>query len=157
MKKMLPCAAGVALLAMLPGCASSPAMTPQQTLQIACPPIEAAMAQLIALDASMTDVPAAQKAAALLTQAQKPVAAACTAGATITATNVEGLAQQALPALGTVLATVPMPPQTQAEIQASLVGIEVVIGAAGVIEKQIAATHASATANARVPAPASAP
>lgn len=155
MKKMLQCAAGAATLGLFSGCASAPALTPPQIAQLACPPIQSALTQLSALGMALPDASSAQQAAAMLDRAREPVAAACTATATITASDVEGLARQAMPALGRVLATVPMPASTQAIIQTSLVGVEVIVGAAGVIEQQLAATKPSEAA-ASAPAASSA-
>lgn len=140
--------------ALLGACASTGTpqqMTPQQIIAIACPPIQGAVTQFIALDATMPTLPAAVQAEAILKEAQGPLAAACTSGATITVANVQDLATKVLPAVGTVLVTIPMPPATQAAIQAGLVAAEIAVGAAGVIEQQVAASKAAAAAPASTP------
>jgi hypothetical protein len=143
----------VACLAILGACSTTAPqqLTPQQIIAIACPPIQGAVTQFIALDATMPTLPAAVQAEALLKDAQAPLAAACTSGATITVANVQDLATKVLPAVGTVLVTIPMPPATQAAIQAGLVAAEIAVGAAGVIEQQVAAQKAVAAAPASAP------
>jgi hypothetical protein len=102
--------------------------------------------QFIALDATMPTLPAAVQAEAILKEAQPPLTAACTAGATVTLANVQDLATKVLPAVATVMATIPVPPATQAAIQAGLVAAEIAVGAAGVIEQQVATQKAVAAA-----------
>lgn len=161
MKSMLRLAAGFALSALfaLAGCSTAPGtaqLTPQQIIAIACPPIQGAVTQFIALDATMPTLPAAVQAEAILKEVQPPLAAACTSGATVTIANVQDLATKVLPAIGTVLITIPMPPATQAAIQAGLVGAEIAVGAAGVIEQQVAAQKAAAAVPASAPVAAAA-
>jgi hypothetical protein len=138
----------VGLLALLVACSTTAPqqLTPQQIIAIACPPIQGAVTQFIALDATMSTLPAAVQAEAILKEAQPPLAAACTAGATVTMANVQDLATKVLPAVGTVMATIPVPPATQAAIQAGLVAAEIAVGAAGVIEQQVATQKAAAAA-----------
>jgi hypothetical protein len=161
MKKSLLFAAGIVALAisvaMIGGCATQGAgqLTPTQVAQLACPAIQSANGQLIALTDALPESPIAEKANDILTDLQKPLVAACAATGTITATEIQGLAQQVLPAIGSVLITIPLPPSTQAAIQGGLVAAEVLVGAAGVIEQQITAAKAAQAASA--PAAASAP
>jgi hypothetical protein len=140
--------------ALLGACASTGGtqqLTPQQIVAIACPPIQMAVTQFQTLAATMPADPNYAKAGDILKQAQAPLAAACTAGATVTVANIQDLATKVLPAVGTVMTTIPIPPQTQAEVQAGLMAAEIAVGAAGVIEQQLAAAKAAQAA-----APASA-
>jgi len=151
MKKLMLLAAGIVASIAFAGCASTssqPQLTPAQIIAIACPPIEAAVTQFITLDATMPTVPAAIASEALLNEVKAPVAAACTAGATISTTNVQAFATTVLPVLGTVAGTLPLPPTTMAEVQAGLVAAEIAVGAAGVVEQQIAAAQAANAASA---------
>jgi hypothetical protein len=122
-------------------------LTPPQIAQLACPAITSANAQLVALTDALPETPIAEKANDVLTDIQKPIVAACAASTTITSTQIQGLAQQVLPAIGSVLITIPLDPSTQAAIQGGLVAAEVLVGAAGVIEQQIAAAKAAKAAS----------
>jgi len=152
--RILVAALAVALIGLCAGCATNGAqpLSPAQIAAVACPPIQAAITQFEVLDASLPGVPVAQKAEADLQALQPIVAAACATGATITSTNIQAVAQTVLPALGRILATLPIPAVQQAQIQAGLVAAEIAVGAAGVIEQQIQAAK-SAPASASTVAP----
>lgn len=155
-RKIAVVLAGVVALALFAGCASpgsAPQMTPAQIFQIACPPVQAAITEFTALDASL---PASAQTGVVETDlklAAPVVAAACTAGATVSVANVTAFAQTVLPVLGTVAGTLPLPPATMAEVQAGLIAAEIAVGVAGTVESNIAAAKA---ANAAPAAPASA-
>ena len=114
---------------------------PDQILAIACPPVQAAIVQFEALDATLPTVPAAVKAGATLKQIQPTVAAACAAGATVSIANVQAFAQTVLPALGQVAGSLPLPPAQLAQVQAGLVAAEIAVGAIGVVQQQIQAAQ----------------
>ncbi|OOG61434.1 hypothetical protein B0E46_15770 [Rhodanobacter sp. B04] len=144
----------VALVAMLllAACATTgpKPLSPAQIAAVACPQINLAMTQLTAFNAVAEANPAtkafATKANADLIAAQPTIAAVCAAGATVTATNVQALAQQALPALGTIVGTLPLPPTQQAQVQGALVLAETAMGLAGVVEQQIQAAKSAVPA-----------
>jgi len=123
---------------------------PGQILAIACPPVQAAIVQFEALDATLPTVPAAVKAGATLKQIQPTVAAACAAGATVSIANVQAFAQTVLPALGQVAGSLPIPPAQLAQVQAGLVAAEIAVGAIGVVQQQVQAAQNAKAA----PAPA---
>jgi hypothetical protein len=151
----LVCIGALIAVAALSGCAMGgpQQLTPAQIITIACPPIQAALVQFETIDASLApSLPAAATAAAALKIAQAPVAAACTAGASISTANVQAFATTVLPALGTIAGTLPMPASTQAEIQGGLLLAETAVGVVGVVQAQIDAAKAAAA-----PVSASAP
>ncbi|HXS04826.1 MAG TPA: hypothetical protein VN731_10140 [Rhodanobacter sp.] len=121
-------------------------LSPAQIAAIACPQVNLVNSQLTVINAAMLASPAtasfAQKANAELVAIQPTVAAVCAAGANVTATNLQALAQQALPALGTIVGTLPITPAQQAQAQAGLVVAETALGLAGVVEQQIQAAKA---------------
>ena len=143
---LIVCAFGLA------GCASNQpeSIPPAQVLAIACPPVQAAIVQFEALDATLPTVPAAVKAGATLKQIQPTVAAACAAGATVSVANVQAFAQTVLPALGQVAGSLPLPPAQLAQVQAGLVAAEIAVGAIGLVQQQIQAAQKAKAA----PAPA---
>lgn len=143
--RMLVAVAAMVLLALITGCAGNQAkpLPPAQVIAIACPPIQAAITQFVALDATLPTVPEAQKAGVALAQVQPVIAAACTAGATVDASTVQAFAQTVLPALGQVAGSLPLPPAQLAQVQAGLVAAEIAVGAAGVVEQQIRAAQAA--------------
>lgn len=136
----------------LSGCVSDQpeSIPPGQILAIACPPVQAAIVQFEALDATLPTVPAAVKAKAALEQIQPTVTAACAAGGTVSIANVQAFAQTVLPALGQVAGSLPLPPAQLAQIQAGLVAAEIAVGAIGVVQQQIQAAQKAKAA----PAPA---
>ena|SRR5690348_11539513 len=143
---LIVCAFGLA------GCVSNQpeSIPPGQILAIACPPVQAAIVQFEALDATLPNVPAAVKAKAALEQIQPTVTAACAAGTTVSIANVQAFAQTVLPALGQVAGSLPLPPAQLAQVQAGLVAAEIAVGAIGVVQAQIQAAQKAKAA----PAPA---
>jgi len=147
---MLVCA--LACVTLVSGCAtSSPQpLTPAQIASIACPQVNLAVTQLTAFNTVLIATPTTAsfgtKANADLVKLQPTIAAVCAAGATVTATNLQALAQQALPALGTVVGSLPLPAPQQAQIQGALVLAETAMGLAGVVEQQIQAAKAASIA-----------
>jgi len=142
----------VACMLVLAGCATDGAkqLSPAQIAAIACPQVNLVNSQLTVINTAMLASPAtapfAKKASAELIAIQPTVAAVCAAGATVTATNLQALAQQALPALGTVVGSLPITPAQQAQAQAALVVAETALGLAGVVEQQIQAAKADPAA-----------
>lgn len=149
--KTLLAAVSILLLGLVAGCGVKPQpLTPAQIAAIACPQINLAVTKLTAFNAVAAANPAtasfATKANADLAAQQPTIAAVCAAGATVTATNVQALAQQALPALGTIVGTLPLPAATQAQVQGALVLAETAMGLVGVVEQQIQAAKAAQAA-----------
>lgn len=141
---VLMCIFAIALAFVLPACTTggTKPLAPAQVFAIACPPIQASIVQFEALDATLT-TPAAQKAQAQLQQLQPVVAAACTAGATVSTANVQAFAQTVLPALGQIAGSLPLKPAQLQQVQAGLVAAEIAIGVAGTVEQQIQAAQAA--------------
>jgi hypothetical protein len=141
----------VALVAamILAACAttSPQPLSPAQIASVACPQINLAVTQLTAFNTVAEANPAtkafASKANADLAKLQPTIAAVCAAGATVTATNVQALAQQALPALGTIVGSLPLPAAQQAQVQGALVLAETAMGLVGVVEQQIQTAKAA--------------
>jgi hypothetical protein len=106
-------------------------------------------------------LPAAAKANADITTYVKPIVdGVCAGGATITTTNVNQLIQQGIPALAGVVAALPLPPTTQAAIQAGFAAAELGTALVNQFENAVTAAKASTAApaaGASGAAPASAP
>lgn len=123
-----------------------------QGLGVVCAQFNVVNPQLEAFNAVLVADPATNKigvkATADLAAAQKPIAALCAAGATVTSTQLLTAVQQALPAFAIVVAEVPLPPAQQAQIQSALVLAEGAVGLVGVVESQIAAAKLAAPATA---------
>lgn len=136
-------------LALFSGCSSSTVkpLSPAQVAAIACPQINLAVTQLKAFNAVLVVNPATAafgaKATADLAAAQPVVDAVCAAGATVTATNLQALLSQGLPALGTLVGSLPLPAAQEAQIQGALVLAETAAGLVGVVEQQIKAAQAA--------------
>jgi hypothetical protein len=118
-------------------------LSPSQVATIACPPIQAANAQFIALAAANpTDAKLAAVGAKL--QSIAPVvAAACTAASTVTSTDIQNLATQVLPALSQIAGSLNLPADKLANIQAGLVAAEIAVGVVGVVEQNIKSAQAA--------------
>jgi hypothetical protein len=137
-----------------PGSASTPgtqgaaaSLTPAQVIQIACPPIQAAIVQFEGLDATLgLTNPAAAKAGKLLTKIAPDVAAACTVGSTVTALTVQNFAANVLPAISQAAGALPLTPAQLQAVQGGLLAAQVALGVANVVEAQIAAAQAAKAA-----------
>lgn len=138
----------VAFVVLLVGCTSNAPkpLSPAQVAAIACPQINLAVVQLKAFNTVLAVNPATAafgtKANADLAAVQPAVDAVCAVGATVTATNLGALVQQALPALGTIVGQLPLPAPQEAQIQGALVLAETAAGLVGVVEQQIKAAQA---------------
>jgi hypothetical protein len=156
-KSMIMAFAAVLLLAACATTGPQP-LSPAQVAAVACPQINLAVSQLTAFNAVLAANPATAsfgtKANTDLAAAQPAIAAVCAAGATVTATNLQALAQQALPALGTIVGSLPLPAPQEAQVQGALVLAETAMGLAGVVEQQIQAAKASAAPASPAPVPA---
>jgi hypothetical protein len=145
--KSIAFASGMTCLAFLSGCSQGVKPVPvSQALAVVCPQLSLVNSQLAVFNAVLIANPATKvlgtKANADLAAAQAPVTALCTAGAAVTSTQLTTALEQALPALGTIVGTLPLPPAQEAQIQGALVLAEGAVGLAGVVEQQIAAAKA---------------
>lgn len=147
MFRSIAMALAFALIGLCAGCVTQQAkpLSPAQVAAIACPQINLVGQQLTVFNAVLVANPATKalgdKANADLAKIKPKVDAVCAAGATVTATNVQALAQQALPAFGAVVGYLPLPPVQQAQIQGALVLAETAVGVVGVVESQIKAAQ----------------
>ncbi|MFC4526399.1 hypothetical protein ISN76_12995 [Dyella halodurans] len=155
--KLMIVALMVACVALFAGCATNAAqpLSPAQVAAVACPQLKLVGTQLQAFNSVLIGDPATQalgtKANADLAAIAPAVDAVCAAGATVTATNLQALAQQALPALGAIVGSLPLPPAQEAQIQGALVLAETAAGLVGVVESQIKAAQAAPAAAASSP------
>jgi hypothetical protein len=146
-------------LALVTGCATQGVkpLSPAQVAQVACPQVKLVNAQLTSLNTALLASPAtasfAAKANATIATLQPTVDAVCAAGATVTAPNLQALAQQALPALATIVSTLPIPPAQEAQIQAGLIAAQIAFSAAGIVVQQVKAAQAPAPASSAAPKP----
>ena len=147
-------AALIATVALFSGCATTGGQSTSvaQGLSVVCAQLNVVNPQLEAFNAVLVADPATNKigvkATADLAAAQKPLAALCAAGATVTSTQLLTAVQQALPAFALVIAEVPLPTTTQASVQGGLVLLEGAVGLVGVVESQIAAAKLTTPASA---------
>ncbi|WP_175777649.1 hypothetical protein [Burkholderia anthina] len=149
-------AAGIAASVMFTGCQSlgSVQQSPAQIAAVLCPATNSAITQITAFNAAMAPtLPAAASANAAIEKTVKPIVnGTCAAGATITSTSVQALITQGIPAIAGVVAALPLPPTTQAAIQAGFAAAELAANLVGTYES---ALHA-AKMTAEVPSAASA-
>ncbi len=158
MKRLMLICGLVTAMVLMTGCATSSGSQPTsvaQQLSVVCAQFSVINPQLEAFNAVLVAEPATNavgvKATADLAAAQKPIAALCAAGSTVTSTQLLTAVQQALPAFAIVVTEIPLPPAQQTQIQGALVLVEGAVGLAGVAEQQIAASKTALPA----PAPSS--
>lgn len=113
----------------LAGCASHQVqpLQPAQIAAVACPQLALVHTQLVALNTALQADPKTadlgKKAAAQLAAIQPAVTAVCNGAAVapkVDFSNIQALAQTALPVLATLVASLPIPPAQQAQAQAAL-------------------------------------
>ncbi|WP_423379162.1 hypothetical protein [Burkholderia sp. LMG 32019] len=75
----------------------------------------------------------------------------CAAGATITSTSVQALITQGIPAIAGVVAALPLPPATQAAIQAGFAAAGLAVNLVGTYEGALQAAKTSAAVPAAAP------
>lgn len=146
--KKLCLMAGIALLAIFSGCANAPTLSPAQLANALCPPTKIAISNYNAFAVLYPTLPAIQTGNTILTKYQPVVNAVCAEGATVTATNVQDLISQGIPAVAAIAATVPMPLQTQTAIQAGFAAAELVVGMVGLYENALSTAQAVAASGA---------
>ncbi|MBJ9593252.1 hypothetical protein [Burkholderia seminalis] len=159
MKKLMLLAAGiVASASILSGCQSfgSVQQSPAQIAAVLCPATNSAITQITAFNAAMAaTLPAASSANATIEKTVKPIVnGACAAGATITSTSVQALVTQGIPAIAGVVAALPLPPTTQAAIQAGFAAAELAVNLVGTYESALQAAKTSAGVTKAAPASA---
>ncbi|MEI7296573.1 hypothetical protein WCQ02_30905 [Paraburkholderia tropica] len=155
MKKLMLLAAGIVSLS-LAACANAPTLTPAQIANALCPPTKVAISDFNAFAALYPSLTAVTEGQAILTKYQPVVDAVCAEGATVTATNVQDMISQGIPAIAAIVATVPMPASTQTAIQAGFTAAELVVSMAGLFENAVATAEASAASGASTAAVVSA-
>ncbi|MGA7781155.1 MAG: hypothetical protein WCA85_26080 [Paraburkholderia sp.] len=146
MFKKLCLAAGLSLLAFFAACANAPTLSPAQLANALCPPTNIAISDFNAFSKLYPTLPTVQTGSKILTTYQPVVNAVCAEGAAITATNVQDLISQGIPAVAAIAATVPMPVQTQTAIQAGFAAAELIVGMAGLYENALSTAQVSAAA-----------
>lgn len=158
MKKLMLLAAGIAASVLFAGCQSlgSVQQSPAQIAAVLCPATNSAITQITAFNAAMAPtLPAAASANATIEMTVKPIVnGVCAAGATITSTSVQALITQGIPAIAGVVAALPLPPTTQAAIQAGFAAAELAANLVGTYESALQAAKTSAEVPAASPASA---
>lgn len=155
--RTLAAALVVAFIGLCAGCTSG--VKPVPVSQIAsgvCANLGAAHDQLVAINAALSINPTTSalgaKATKDLAALQPAVNTLCAEAATITATQLNAAVAQLLPAFASIVATLPIPPAQQAQVQGALALAEGAVGLAGVVEAQIKAAQAApASASIAVP------
>lgn len=148
MLKNLCLAVGVVALAAFAGCANAPTLSPAQVANALCPPTKVAINDFNAFAALYPSLTVVTEGQAILTKYQPVVNAVCAEGATVTATNVQDMISQGIPAVAAIVATVPIPASTQTAIQAGFAAAELVVGLAGLYENALSTAQASAASGA---------
>lgn len=148
MKKLFAAlAVGIAAcVALAAGCATL--NTPAKVAAVLCQPTNTAIADYKAFAVIYSALPAIQTGNAILTQYQPVLNAVCAEGATVTATNLQDLISQGIPAVAAIVATVPMPVATQTAIQAGFAAAELVAGLTGLYENALSTASAAVAAGA---------
>ncbi|MCA8045459.1 hypothetical protein [Burkholderia arboris] len=151
MKKLMLLAAGiVASASILAGCQSfgTVQQSPAQIAAVLCPATNSAITQITAFNAAMAPtLPSAANANVVIKKTVKPiVAGACAAGATITSTSVQALVTQGIPAIAGIVAALPLPPSTQAAIQAGFAAAELAANLVGTYESALQAAKVAPVA-----------
>lgn len=163
MKKFMLLAAGVVASLFFAACANAPVLSPAQLAAAFCPATQNAITLITAFNGTLAPtVPAVANANDVIEKIVKPaVNGVCAAGATITSTNVQTLISQGVPAIAGVVAGLPIPPATQAAIQAGFAAAELATSLVNQYENALAAAKAAAAASSAAaasdPAAASAP
>lgn len=152
--RILVMAMAVALIGLCAGCGVKPQpLNPQQIAAIACPQLNLVHTQLVAFNAALEADPATAaigKQAQAQIDAVHPIVAAVCNGAqaapAVDLSSIQALISTGLPALGHLAGTLPLPPAQQAQVQAALVVAETAAGVVGVVEQQVKAAQAPASA-----------
>jgi len=141
MKKLFAAlAVGIALCGAFFGCAAT--ITPAQIAATLCTPVNTAIGTITTLVATNpADAKLATAAAALL-KVEPTINAVCTSAAVITSDNVQTLITVGLPAIGTILGTLPLPAATLTTIEGDFVLAEQAIDLVDVVVLNIKAAQA---------------
>ena len=162
----------VALLGMLTvvgviGCATAPGAQPQPPTaaqvkayaDAACPSLDMIHTQLVAFNTSLEATPSTAKFGtnanaqlAVIDPLVKRVCNGSLAAATVDLSSVQALVTTGLPALGTLVGTLPLPPAQAAQVQAGLVLAETAAGLVRMVQANAAANTVPAPASSTSPA-----
>lgn len=132
---MLLAAGVVACLAIVAGCATL--NTPAKVASALCAPTNIAVNDFNAFALLYPTLPAVQTGSTILAKYKPTLDAVCAESATVTATNLQNLINQGIPAVAAIVATVPMPAATQAAIQGGFAAAELVVGMVGLYENAL--------------------
>jgi len=141
MKKLFA-ALAVGICVAIIGCAGIASFTPAQMAASLCVPTKTAISTI--QDLAQTDPADASvvTASAALTKIQPTLDAVCSASATITSVTVQNLITQGLPALGTILGTLPLPGAQLANIENDFSLAELAIDLVDVVVTNIKSAQA---------------
>lgn len=149
MKKLFAAlAVGIVTCLAFVGCANAPVLSAAQLANALCPPTNVAINDFKAFSALYPSLPAVATGSTILAKYQPVVTAVCAEGATVTATNVQDMISQGIPAVAAIIATVPMPATTQTAIQAGFAAAELVVGMAGLYENALSTAQTVAASGA---------
>lgn len=128
---------------------------PAQIAAVACPQLNLVHTQLVALNTALEADPKTaaigKQAAAQLAAIQPIVNGVCNGAAAapkVDFTTIQTLVQTGFPALAALAAAMPLPPATQAQVQAALAVAETAASVVGVVQQQIQAAQPPAPASA---------
>jgi hypothetical protein len=154
-RTLLVALATMASLALMSACTTPGAkpLSPAQVAAIACPQLNVAHTQLVALNTALAADPATAAAGAAgakqLAAVHPIVAAVCNgnlAAAGVDASSIAALVQTGLPALSNLANTLPLAPAQRAQLQTGLVAAQIAVGLVGAAQQAQAAQAAQSTA-----------
>lgn len=139
------------LFALVAGCAGMQVSTPAQIAAALCVPTNTAVSTINSLAKQNPTDASIQTASAALTKIQPTIDAVCSQASTINSTTVQTLIEQGLPALGTILGTLPLPGATLANIETDFSLAEMAVDLVDVVVTNIKSAQANpASASASV-------
>lgn len=131
-------AVGIVALVAFAGCAS---MTPATIAATLCTPVETAVSTIKITAAADPANPTLVAASAALTKIQPTITAACTSASLVTSDNVQTLITVGLPAIGTILGTLPLPAATLTAIETDFTLAEQAVNLVDVVVTNIKAAQ----------------
>lgn len=139
MLKTLCLTAGIVASALFAGCAGT--VTPAQIAATLCTPVDTAVSTITTLVATNPADASLATAAAALKKVQPTINAVCTSATVVTSDNVQTLITVGLPAIGTILGTLPLPAATLTTIETDFTLAEQAIDIVDVVVSNIKAAQ----------------
>lgn len=139
--KALLLAASAAICVVFAACATS-TITPATIAATLCTPVDTAVSTITDLVATNPADAKLATAAAALTKVEPTISAVCSSASTVTSDSVQTLITVGLPAIGTILGTLPLPAATLANIETDFTLAEQAIDLVDVVVANVKAAQA---------------